>query len=117
MSVNGAATPGEVHPWYASSGALTMVRYWLEHSDTLFTRVLVLPSVPATWDPQTESIDVHVHEVALTRRQAWGRAPYVGCPFVYTWQVAVDSHGRQVAERESHIAYTCYCWEHRWNRS
>jgi hypothetical protein len=39
----------------------------------------------------------------LTRQTAWGRAPYVGNPFVYTWKCASDQYGRWVAgERKIH---------------
>ncbi len=43
--------------------------------------------------------------LVLTKRKAWGWAPYVGRPFVYVWYVATDDLGRSIAG-ESRIVYT-----------
>lgn len=40
----------------------------------------------------------------LTRQRCVGRAPYVGDPFIYTWNVSIDDEGRAIAG-ESRIQY------------
>lgn len=40
----------------------------------------------------------------LSKRKAFGLAPYVGRPFVYAWQFATDQLGRAIAG-ESRIVY------------
>ena len=40
----------------------------------------------------------------LHRQRCWGAAPYVGEPFVYMWNAAIDEVGRAIAG-ESHIEY------------
>ena len=42
--------------------------------------------------------------IILHRQRCWGPAPYVGKPFVYMWNAAVDELGRGIAG-ESHIEY------------
>ena len=42
--------------------------------------------------------------IVLHRQKCWGPAPYVGKPFVYMWNAAVDELGRGIAG-ESRIEY------------
>jgi hypothetical protein len=48
---------------------------------------------PANIEPVSSSLDVRTLDV----RRAWGPAPYVGRPFAYMWDVAMDEFGRWVA--------------------
>lgn len=86
-----AAPPLEWHPWYRNK---TSLLDWLNHRGRYAdTNPLRIP-VPVF---ALDGDDLEVHEIALTRHRAAGRAPYVGCPFHYTWTVGVDSLGRQIA--------------------
>jgi hypothetical protein len=44
----------------------------------------------------------HIFTVAI--KTAWGIAPYVGRPFVYTWNYITDHEGRSAAGK-AHIHY------------
>lgn len=103
--LGGCAPPGQCHPAYAGKA---WIREWVNGSGPYADRNDVLiPVFPtAVWESAqdvVEAIEVPL-PLRMTRRRARGRAPYVGCPFVYMWQVGVDSLGRQVAG-DSSIKY------------
>ena len=91
------AAPNEVHPAYVGN---PMVNDWVNgagpftHLRTL--RLLIRRPIRLdTFEAFEASLDMSVHVLDL--RTCWGPAPYVGRPFVYAWQVAVDELGRMVA--------------------
>lgn len=96
--------PGECHPFYAGNGFL---RGWINNPDAgqwvrvLKPRSLTIPEMSTDGPP-----DVSQDTITLTRRRCYGAAPYVGRPFVYTWDVVVDGLGRAVAGDDVRIRYT-----------
>jgi hypothetical protein len=61
------------------------------------------------WDIQLPVITSKLTDIGwryriLHRQRCWGPAPYVGKPFVYMWNAAVDELGRGIAG-ESRIEY------------
>lgn len=98
-------SPGEVHPAYSGHG---FVLDWINGLHFQDRDQLLLPA-PATraqfaMFDETAPIEPSRPPVVLTRRRAAGPAPYVGRPFVYTWDVATDPWGRAVAS-EARIQY------------
>lgn len=89
--------PLEFHPFYR---AHTWLLDWLNGVTFVGQHVIEVPR-PARWTPFAETdptaFELPPDNLRLTRQTAWGRAPYVGNPFVYTWQVASDQYGRWVA--------------------
>lgn len=85
--------PGTWDPAYGDS-----LRDWLNHTRGWqghgYDQVII---------PTTPRAMTRPH---LTRRKAWGPAPYVGPPFVYCWYVAVDGVGAQVLSGDAWIQYT-----------
>lgn len=87
--------PGEVHPAYTGHRWLVD---WLDGGTPLASDHVRIP-IP---DPITlPRPDTHV----MTRRKAWGPAPYVGRPFVYQWYVGEDELGRMVGGCTTWIRY------------
>lgn len=90
------------HPWYRDK---TWLLEWLESADDS-DRV-----VPATQRVRYHDFDVDApigstarDHPRLSKRLAYGGAPYVGEPFIYLWKVATDQYGRSIAG-ESRIVY------------
>jgi hypothetical protein len=99
------ASPLEWHPAYRSQ---TWLLDWLEGRGpfshlTTIRLPLVQPLKYSMAIEPTED-DVFLRVMIMTRRRAWGRAPYVGDPFVYEWSVGIDELGRQIAG-DSRIVY------------
>lgn len=96
--------PGECHPFYAGNGFL---RGWINDADAgqwvhvLRPRRLTIPEMSTDGQP-----DVSQDTITLTRRRFYGAAPYVGRPFVYAWDVAIDEFGRAVAGDDVRVRYT-----------
>lgn len=91
---SGVPAPLEWHPAYRDH---TELLDWLEgrtgHCEVVFTNIA--RALHATDDPGV--MDQVPRRRILTRRKAWGPAPYVGEPFVYVWYCAVDELGRGIA--------------------
>jgi hypothetical protein len=100
--VTDVAPPGSVHPAYAAHA--TSLLNWLDELTSDHVEV-AFPTSP-TWSPDPDLYPPETKRQVLTRRKAYGLAPYVGRPFVYVWPVAVDSLGRQVAGRQTRIQHT-----------
>jgi hypothetical protein len=90
--------PNTCHPAYNGNAT---VRDWVNrrgpYADLHTLRLPVFHrlvySLAAAPDPLDDAPAVNT----LSRRRAVGRAPYVGRPFVYVWDVATDELGRHVA--------------------
>lgn len=105
VEANRPPAPGEFHPYYEDHRqGLTN---WLD--DDVSRHSMLMPvapvfrliaepiATPMVWEPKT---------TRLQRQRAWGIAPYVGDPFVYTWWSASDEHGRWIAGSATTIHYT-----------
>lgn len=103
--LNGCAPPLEWHPWYRDK---TQLIDWLNERGPLANRhaimIPIVPTVAATYSADDDTTAVVARPILIERRRAWGAAPYVGCPFVYEWNVGEDTLGRQIAG-ESRIRY------------
>lgn len=86
--------PGECHPFYADQ------REDLERTLNS-SRVPYVATLHATGE---NWLDREYTQLTLTRRKAWGPAPYVGAPFFYVWHFWSDDQGRGVGG-ESRIVY------------
>lgn len=95
------APPGEWDPYYNGEEWL---REWLRESGRPDIRIPVMPTMRWTAAPELFSAEPPA-VLTMTKRKAYGPAPYVGRPFVYVWHVGVDNLGRQIAG-ESQIVYT-----------
>jgi hypothetical protein len=90
--------PSEVHSWYADKPwVLNWVAGKIPQFDKYMLRIPVIPSVRAYLVENIDTYPSMVREIQMTRQQAWGLAPYVGDPFIYTWWVGTDTYGRQVS--------------------
>jgi hypothetical protein len=89
--------PREWHPFYSDDPDLLD---WLEDSGN--TEV-IFAADPAGWLEESPTGD-KPRRLILTKRKAWAPAPYVGRPFVYVWNCAVDDVGRWIAG-EARIQY------------
>lgn len=87
--------PNEVHPAYADEQWLLDWLNDAEHSFGYHVRMSV-PAAIHAWDPEPDVLAPDVRQHVITRRKAWGLAPYVGAPFVYVWPVGEDELGRMV---------------------
>lgn len=95
------------HPYYRGK---TFLLDWLNGVGSLAQagRTVRIPKPkriawvsPDDFDPIAEvSFDV----ITMTKRRAWGPAPWVGKPFHYEWYVGVDDLGRCIAS-DSRIVY------------
>ena len=98
--------PLEWHPWYRDK---TWLLDWVEgrSGPRDHIRIPVPQRLAAGFVEVDETYPTmpNLREVIMTRRKAWGPAPYVGRPFGYAWWVGVDNLGRQIAG-ESRIVYT-----------
>lgn len=84
-----------------------MLRSWLEatrkpHWVIPRTRPSIFRGYPDDPVIGIEKTDERV----FTRQKAAGMAPYVGRPFIYVWDLAIDPSGVQVAASEARIHYT-----------
>jgi hypothetical protein len=88
--------PGDCHPAYADK---PFIRDWLNGPNKPRDYILVpiLRSAFASYDVPTEPIALSPRTMMLMRKRCAGPAPYVGDPFCYEWEVAVDDLGRVVA--------------------
>lgn len=98
--------PGECHPFYFRNG---FVLDWINGLSDVAGDHLLIPKpvnlarlIAGPSDPEPWNVAQDV--ITLTRRVCYGLAPYVGRPFVYRWNVAVDDLGRAVAT-DAHIVY------------
>ena len=100
-----APPPLEWHPYYASH---TYLIDWLnEVGDFARHPEIRLPKIRSknTYVYENEiTTDIGWSEIVLHRVRCWGRAPYVGAPFIYVWNAAIDDYGRAIAG-ESTIHY------------
>lgn len=90
--------PLEWHPWFRGKAYLVD---WLHDKAHPFGRNIRLP-VPRPprfcgIDEDVKPAELALNCVTLTKREAYGNAPYVGEPFVYVWPVATDEYGRSIA--------------------
>ncbi len=88
--------PNTAHPAYA--GPANSIRRFMAEG----RRSLMLP-VPlsgrifsAADEPYPPALPSFETRTLLVKR-AWGKAPYVGDPFIYVWDVAADDMGRWVS--------------------
>jgi hypothetical protein len=93
--------PGSAHPDFADQPYL---RAWIDDPHGRNSATFVDP-IPAIWVRDSE-IAAPARNLAyvLDRCRVVGPAPYVGRPFVYLWDVAVDRLGRWIAG-PSYIVY------------
>lgn len=100
------AAPLEWHPYYRNR---TYLLDWLDGGqppyDTIVVPIVqrirftqIAPTAMTTSEPD-------FHRLTLTKYRAWGRAPFVGRPFAYVWNVGIDQYGRQIAG-DARIQYT-----------
>ena len=97
--------PLEWHPFYRDK---TWLLDWLErrgpYGKLHDIRIPIVRRVrPADIESPTQDATMNV--LIMSRHRCVGPAPYVGRPFVYTWNVGVDNLGRCIAG-ESRIVYT-----------
>lgn len=85
--------PGEAHPAYAQ--VAESLRRLLNQPRAVLVPIAD-PNATSRPSPPT---------FTMTRRTAYGLAPYVGRPFVYAWDLFEDELGRMVAG-DSRIEYT-----------
>lgn len=83
--------PLTCHPWYEDKA---WSRSWLEGDDQHALRIPEPSTAAGILGGDASAIP---DDLLLTKRRAWGPAPYVGQAFHYEWPVAVDSLGRQIA--------------------
>lgn len=101
--------PGEAHPWFASIGmGPAIFADWL-NDDGPFADVgamkFTVPRQLCVLADPVDDRDTFDDVRTLTRHRVFAPAPYVGRPFVYVWNVAVDGHGRQLAGTAVRIHY------------
>lgn len=94
--------PLECHPWYRNR--VDQLWAWLNGPEESIT-IAVTPAVTirAYLEPQ-ESDPGGLRRLHLRKHRALGPAPYVGRPYRYVWNTAVDDNGRWIAG-DSHIEY------------
>jgi len=100
--------PLEWHPAYADKTSLidwlnevgTYAKMW--DIELVIAPRSTLASYTETGPPSITAPSFKTR--VLHRQRCWGGAPYVGKPFVYMWNAAVDELGRGIAG-ESHIEY------------
>lgn len=100
-----ATTPPPLQ-WHPAYRRYTALIEWLNDPAGPHTmEIPVTPPIKVGEDPAELSplLDTP-RTIRLTKRTAWGLAPYVGDPFIYTWHVATDHLGRSISG-ESTIAY------------
>ena len=101
-------SPLEWHPAYADK---TYLLDWLNEVGQIGKmwdiQIPVITSkftAVAKNDASDITTDIGWRTQILHRQKCWGPAPYVGQPFVYMWNAAVDELGRGIAG-ESRIEY------------
>lgn len=103
---DGVPAPLECHPYYRDRHPL--IKDWLDGKNFggYSLQLPVAPVVRSIIDPGPPPWELSSSRdrVTLRKQRAAGLAPYVGDPFVYTWNVAVDDYGR-MACGESSITY------------
>lgn len=98
--------PGETHPAYERHRAA--IARWLDTPRHPYGEVMrvAFPRVSrAVWEPEPTATGLAPLARTLTRRKAFGPAPYVGRPFVYLWYVGEDDLGRMVAGETTWLRY------------
>ena len=83
--------PGQVDPPYAGSRWLADLPDAKRHPYALAPQ----RSIPVS-AVETDPFDPSFTTIVLTRRKAWGPAPYVGAPYVYQWWCLIDEHGQGI---------------------
>lgn len=107
--LGGAPPPLQWHPAYADQ---TWLIDWLNERGKYADRhEIVLPfarRVTFTLDLAPTLVEAPRHRVLVRKRHA-ALAPYVGRPFVYAWNTAVDELGRAIAgeARIQLLPHTC----------
>lgn len=81
------------HPWYRGK---TWLWEWLESDDQAIRLPVRRPIRFERYDPDAP-VSASPKGVLLRKHLAAGPAPYVGRPFWYRWNVAVDEWGRTIA--------------------
>lgn len=95
-----AAQPLEWHPAYDGNPWLLD---WLNDRgpfagrDTIKVARPMSRRFPLIRSDALHPVDPIPEPFVLTRRRAWGRAPYVGEPFHYEWWVGEDQLRRRIA--------------------
>jgi hypothetical protein len=64
------------------------------------------PPPPLEWHP----LDA-LRTVTLTKRKAWGAAPWTDHPYAYVWYVATDQLGRSIAGESWIVETPIMPWE------
>lgn len=108
--------PLEWHPAYADR--VDVLLDWLErrgaYADPWVVKV-PMPSGSLRAMLRDEEVpvtaDLTFRVMTLTRRRCVGLAPYVGRPFRYEWDAAVDELGRWVAGPDRIVHHDLYPWE------
>jgi hypothetical protein len=84
--------PNTAHP--AIAGAADCVRSFNRHTVAL---PLMRRAGMVEPDEQFPAATFSDNKILVTRRKAFGPAPYVGEPFLYVWPVWMDDFGRHIA--------------------
>ena len=96
------APPLEWHPFYRDHTHLIdwlkPATYWPAGIDGTGATVYEVPVIPrVSWDLSRTTDEDDPRRVMLTKRKAWGAAPWSEAPYVYVWFVATDNLGRSIA--------------------
>ena len=91
--------PLDWHPWYRDKPWLLD---WLERGQQ-HNYLVPVPRQVRFGDGAGAYPD-NIACAVLAKHRAFGLAPYVGNPFIYTWWTATDQHGRSIAS-DSRIEY------------
>jgi len=92
-----APPPLKWHPAYAGK---TWLLDWLNDDPRYRSDQMQLPILRATHftaDDPSEPAVASSKPLTLRKHRCVGPAPYVGRPFVYTWNVAIDDYGRMIS--------------------
>jgi hypothetical protein len=103
------------HPFYRGK---TWLIDWLNGKSDLPEWDIVLPvfNRPMLFtETEPDLMAPTVRTMRMTKRRAWGPAPWVGQPFHYEWNIGTDELGRHIAG-ESRIVYEddIWCMRHGW---
>lgn len=106
-------SPGDCHPALRRIAHAIVPMLDADQPDRLHIQIPLPPKLqPLKSDPGPLTADdvLGPPTSLLTIRRAWGPAPYVGRPFVYTWRVATDELGRHIAGWRTQIRYLSSEW-------
>ncbi|MFI6304289.1 hypothetical protein ACIBCH_20660 [Amycolatopsis thailandensis] len=104
---NRPPAPLEWHPAYRDR---TWLLDWLEgRTELLDQDSVMVPFEEAPWRfkpyvPNAPIVPEKIRAHTLKKQRAQALAPYVGRPFIYRWNVAIDELGRMIAG-EARIHY------------